>query len=389
MPRFPQLSPTITAMSGARFSDAVQRAKASGQPICPLHIGDTWMSPAPGCRMEDLTEADHPGLNRYAPVQGLPALLDAIAERCAARMGVETTTEQILVTAGATGALGAVLGAMLAPGDEVIIPAPYWPLIAGIVRTCRGKAVEVPFFDGPLDPAQAVARLEAARTERTAAVYLNSPNNPTGQLIPIETLKAIVAWAKAHDLWIIADEVYEYCVFAEGHVYTRALAPARTFSVHSFSKAFGMAGNRCGYVVCPPDTMVDVRKMSTHTFYSTPTAAQIAPAKVLGPEGQRWAEAARSKYRDLGNMAADRLGVARPEGSTFLFVDVSTLLQPTTSDDIDPLDVFISELADEGLLVAPGPRFGPYPNHVRICFTSAEPALIERGVEILAKRFEH
>ncbi|MFN3196825.1 MAG: pyridoxal phosphate-dependent aminotransferase [Bradymonadia bacterium] len=389
MPRFPALSPTITAMSGSRFSEVVQRARQSGQPICPLHIGDTWMPPAQGCRMEDFTAAEHPGLNRYAPVQGVPALLAAITAQCTERMQVPTASDQILVTAGATGGLGAALGAMLDPGDEVIIPTPYWPLIAGIVRTFRGKAVEAPFFGEAQTAEQAVALLEAGRTDRTVAVYINSPNNPTGRLIPRSWMQAIVQWATDHDLWLIADEVYEHCVFAEGHVYVRSLAPDRTFSVHSFSKAFGMAGNRCGYVVCPPAAMVDVRKVSTHTFYSAPTASQLAAARVLEGPGLAWAAEAREKYRALGEMAAERLGLPAPEGSTFLFVDVSSQLSDQLPEgESGALGAFMNQLADQGLLLAPGPRFGPYPNHVRVCFTSAAPEIITRGIDILCRALD-
>ena len=174
------------------------------------------------------------------------------------------------------------------------------------------------------------------------------------------------------------DEVYEHYVFDGDHTYARPLAPKRTFSVHSCSKAFGMAGNRCGYAVGPPETMAQVRKVSTHTFYSTPTASQLAAVRALGGPGDEWAAAARAKYAEIGGSAAARLGIDAPSGSTFLFLDVADHL------DERGLLGFLERCADRGLLLAPGPSFGPYPTHVRLCFTAAPPDVTARGVDRLA-----
>ena len=134
MPRFPDVSPSLAAVGGAVFSSLARKLACYEGEIYPLHVGDTWLEPARGCRMEDLRVADHPGMHRYADPQGVPALLDALAERMSARTGVKTARDDVLVTAGATGALGAVTGAVVEPGNEVLILAPYWPLITGIVR---------------------------------------------------------------------------------------------------------------------------------------------------------------------------------------------------------------------------------------------------------------
>src|SRR6185436_5584697 len=243
MPRHPQLSPTVTAISGSVYSKLAQKLATHRGPVYPLHVGDTWMEPPTGCRMEDLRVGEHPGMHRYTAPQGHPALLRAVARYVEAKSGVPTTPDNVLIAAGATGALGAAVGAMVSPGDEVLLLAPYWPLIAGIVRSFHAT------------PAEAVAEVERHRTERTVALYLSTPNTPTGLVIPGEVLRALVAWAAEHDLWVIADEVYEHYQFAGEHVYSRPFDPARTFAAHSFSKAYGMAGNRCGYVVGPATAM--------------------------------------------------------------------------------------------------------------------------------------
>lgn len=379
MPRFPHGSPSVVAMPSTVYSSLAERAAKSGREVFPFHVGDTWMEPAEGCRMEDLRVRENPGMHRYAPVRGIPPLLDAIVDRTRERTGEQVERSQILLTSGATGGLAAVIGAIVAPGDEVLILAPYWPLIAGIVRTFSGVPVPIPLFaDRTPSPAEVRAALEAAITTRTAAVYLNTPNNPSGRLLPADVLEAIAAFASDHDLWVLADEVYEDFVYEGTHVYARPFLPDRTFASYSFSKAYGMAGNRVGYVVGPLNGMVEVSKVGIYSFYSAPTASQLAATVALGPAGDRWIAAARTQYREISRSVAERLGVEAPAGSTFLFFDVASKL------DGRGLGGFLEDCADRGVLLAPGPSFGPFPTHVRMCFTAVPPEVTARGVEVLA-----
>lgn len=378
MPRFPEFSSSVTEIEGSLFSALAHRLAAHQGEVYPLHIGDTWMEPAPGCRMEDLTVAENPGMHRYSSPQGLPELLTAIGERLSRRQEIATTRRNLLVTAGATGALGAVAGSLLEPGDEVLILAPFWPLIAGVIRSFHGIPVAVPLIGEADSPEAVVEIVQRYLTSKTVALYLSSPNNPSGVVLPPDWIATIVEFCARNDLWILADEIYEDYVYEGEHVYTRSLAPERTYSVHSFSKAFGMAGNRCGYVAGPEEALRHLRRIGTHTFYSTPTAAQLAAVVALDGRGDRWVATAREMYRDLGYNAADRLAVARPEGSQFLFLDVADRL------DSRGLLGFLEDCVDRGLFVAPGPSFGPYPTHIRICYTSAPPPVVKRGVEVLA-----
>jgi aspartate/methionine/tyrosine aminotransferase len=380
MPRAPEVAPHLRAIPASAYSTLAARLDGFSGESYPLHVGDTWMEPPEGTRMEDLRVAEHPGMHRYAPVHGLPQLLDAIVERERGNTGLALERENVLVTAGATGGLGAVAGAILEPGDEVLILAPYWPLIAGIVCSFHGTPVAVPVLAGEVDSASAaVAAAEARRSARTIALYLSTPNNPTGRLLPRAWIEALVEWAARHDLWVISDEAYEALVYRGEHVRTLPLAPERTFLAQTFSKCYGVAGNRCGYVVGPREVMVELRKVSTHTFYSTPTAAQLSAVRALAGPGDTWAAAARAQYAETGRRAAERLGVPVPEGSTFLFLDV------TASLDERGLEGLLSDCVDRGLLVAPGPSFGPYPTHVRLCYTAVEPERALRGVEVLAE----
>jgi aspartate/methionine/tyrosine aminotransferase len=378
MPRHPHYSPSVQDISGAVYSALAHRLASYPGEVYPLHVGDTWMEPAEGCRMQDLHVSEFPGMHRYAAPQGMPALLDAIVERVRERTGVPTERDNVLVATGATGALGAVAGAILSPGDEVLQLAPHWPLITGILQSFHGVPVDVPFFGSVDSPESAVEAVRERLTDRTVALYLNTPSNPTGQLIPRSWIEALVEWAAREDLWIIADEVYEDYVYEGEHVYTRPLAPARTFAAHSFSKAYGMAGNRCGYVVGPAEAVTELRKIGMHSFYSTPTAAQIAALRALAGPGDMWVARAREQYKETGARVAARLGLEAPKGSTFLFFDAAPYLDDTG------LGGFLERCVDRGLFLAPGQSFGPYPTHVRLCFTAAPPDVVERGVEALA-----
>jgi N-succinyldiaminopimelate aminotransferase len=380
MPRHPRFAPSVDGIVGSPYSALAGRLVGFAGETYPLHVGDTWMEPPAGARMEDLTVAEHPGMHRYSSPHGLPALVAAVAERVAARSGVPTTADDVLIAAGATGGLGAVLGALLAPGDEVLILAPYWPLIEGIARSFHGKPVAVPFYEASAGatPEQAVDLVRRHVSERTTVLYLSTPNNPSGRVMPREQVEALVTWAAGEGLWIVSDEVYEDYVYAGTHTYSRPFAPERTFAAHSFSKAYGMAGNRVGYVVGPAAAMAQVRKVAVHSFYCAPTAGQLAALACLDGLGAPWVAAAREQYRATGEAAARRLGVEPPGGSTFLFLEVAEHLGE------GGLGGFLERAVERGLFLAPGPSFGPFPTHLRLCFTAAPPDVTLRGVEALA-----
>jgi N-succinyldiaminopimelate aminotransferase len=367
-------------MPGAVFSPIAGRMRDVPGGVCPLHVGDTWMEPFAGGRMQDLSEADHPGLHRYCETRGIPALIDALVEKVRARNGLRCERDNVLVTAGATGALCSALGAVASPGDEVLILAPFWPLIRGIVGAFRADPVEVPFYDRVTSADEAVAAVAARATPRTAALYVSSPSNPTGRVLPEAWLAALAAWAEREGVWLISDEVYEDFVYRGAHVSTARFLPERTLSVFSFSKAYGMAGNRTGYLTGPEAAITQAQKISTHTFYTAPTSGQVAGLRALR-DGAPWIASARASYQEVGRTAAQRLGVAAPEGSTFLFLDVSGKL------DARGIWGFLEDCVGDGFALAPGPSCGrDYQSWVRLCYTAAPPDQVLAAVDRLAER---
>ncbi len=379
-PRPPACVPEVADMPGAVFSPVQQRLEAEHTRIAPLHVGDTWLEPFEGARMEDLRASDHPGLHRYSETQGVPALIEALIDKVRTKNALTCEREQVLVAAGATGALGSALGMLAAPGEEVLILAPFWPLIRGIVQAFRAVPVEVPFYDRVDSADAAVEAVRARLTERSVALYVSTPSNPTGRVLPRAWLEALAELARRENLWLISDEVYEETVYRGEHFSIGAAAPERSLTVFSFSKAYGMAGNRVGYLVGPADAVAGARKISTHTFYAAPTAGQLAALRALR-DGAAWVARARETYRAAGDATAAALGVPAPEGGTFLFLDVR--------DQLDARGIwgFLADCVEDGVALAPGPSCGKdYEGWVRLCFSAAPPEDVARATAALARR---
>jgi N-succinyldiaminopimelate aminotransferase len=330
--------------------------------------------------MEDLSAKDHPELHRYTATRGIPPLIDAIVEKVRDRNGLTCERESVMVTAGATSGLCCAVGMLAAAEEEVLILAPFWPLIRGITQTFRAKPVEVPFFDRVDSAEGAVEAVREHLSPKSVALYVSTPSNPTGRVIPEDWLCALAELAHRENLWLLSDEVYEDYVYAGRHVSLGCFAPERTLSVYSFSKAYGMAGNRTGYLVGPPEAIAQAEKIATYSFYSAPTAGQVAGLRAL-QDGQPWVDRARQSYRSAGAAAAAELGLPAPQGSTFLFVDAKAAL------DERGIEGLLADCLEDGVAVAPGASCGrDYATWLRLCYTSAPPAEVGVAISKLAKR---
>jgi N-succinyldiaminopimelate aminotransferase len=338
------------------------------------------MEPFDGGRMQDIAVADHPGMHRYCDTQGIPELIDAVVEKVRTRNRLPCERDSVLISGGATGGLASLVGAIIEPGEEVLILSPFWPLIRGIVQAFRGRPVEVPFYDRVDSAEAAVEAVRERTTGRTVALYVSTPSNPTGRCLDESWLYALAEFARREDLWLLSDEVYEEFVYRGAHASIRRFAPERTVCAYSFSKTYGMAGNRVGYLVGPPEVIEEARKISTHTFYHAPTSAQIAGVRALA-DGGPWVARARELYRKAGEQAAAALGQPPPGGSTFLFIDVSQRL------DERGMPGFLEDCFEDGVLVAPGASSGEdYGEWIRLCYTAAPPDDVAEAVRRLAKR---
>jgi N-succinyldiaminopimelate aminotransferase len=381
VPRYPTLDQHLGQLGGSVFSSLAPRIARLDGEVYPLHIGDTWLEPDPGLSWRDANGTGSERPHRYTNPVGLGSLLGALVDRVRDRNQIPVDGRRnLLVTAGATGGLYVAVSATLSPGDEILLVAPYWPLIRGTAICARAEPVEVPVLHEPVDPDGLRSALEDRITSRSAAVYVNTPCNPTSTVLGPDHLAAVAELARRHDLWILSDEVYQDYAYAGDHHSIACLAPERTVTVFSFSKAYGMAGYRCGYLVGPASVVALARRVATYVWYAVPTPSQMVAERALELGGP-WLERARTAYCETGARAASRLGLRPPEGGTFLFFDVAPHL------DERGLLGFLEGCLDDHVILAPGSSFGAaYDTWVRLCFTCVAPDIVDRGVELLARR---
>lgn len=381
MARYPDPSPTAATLSDSVYSSLAEKARSRPGRVFALQVGDTWLEPPPFARAEAQRSADHPRLHNYSPVQGEPALLDAVQARLRSRFGERVERDAIQVMVGATCGLSVVVDAILDPGDEVLVLAPFWPLIRGIVASRGAVPVEVPFFDRigsrGFDPEAAVAK---AIGKRTAALYLNTPNNPTGRVLPEEVVAALAGLARRHGLWVISDDVYEELCYLEPPppIWTRPGLRERTFANHSFSKCYAMAGARVGYTHGPPGPMQAVRGVQTFKTYGAPKPFQLAAARAL-TEGDAWLAETRARYAESGKRAATALGLPPPQAGSFLFFDAAPHFRSG-----EALPGFLERCMEAGVLITPGAAAGAaYQTWVRLCYTAVPPEDLDEAMSRL------
>ncbi len=241
--------------------------KASGRPVIGFGAGEPDF-PTPDPIVEAAVEACRdPRNHRYSPAGGLPELKAAIVAKTARDSGYEVTPGQVLVTNGGKQAVYEAFATLLDPGDEVLLPAPYWTTYPESIRLAGGVPVEVP-ADETQDYLVTVEQLEAARTDRTKALLFCSPSNPTGAVYPREQVEAIGRWAVEHGLWVLTDEIYEHLVYDGAEAVSLPVAVPeladRCVVVNGVAKTYAMTGWRVGWLVGPADVVKAATNLQSH-----------------------------------------------------------------------------------------------------------------------------
>jgi aspartate/methionine/tyrosine aminotransferase len=386
--RHPSLSVAADALPYSIFARLYERLARYQGDVIPFHIGDTHLDPPEASRLGALgfATSGEPELYRYSAASGDASLIDALVDKVRTDNEMEFAhADNIQIVCGATHALSCSMRAVLDPGDELLVLSPYWPLIRGIAKSCSVVPVEVPYLaetEGDLEE-----QLERHLTGRTAALYVCNPNNPDGKVLSHAELAAIARVAERHHLWVLSDEVYEKFLF-DGLQHTSiATLPGmagRTMTAFSFSKSYGQAGLRVGYVVGPAGAVGAVRKMSNHTVYSVPRAMQRAALAAL-QQGDAFLADARARYQDARDLALDTIEVPCPvpRGCTYLFLDLGRWVAPTDDCTLVGGDgpSVLERLAEAGLLLAPGVAFGSdFGNWARLCFSSVPRDRLAEGI---------
>ncbi len=331
------------------------------------------------------------GYTRYTPASGLPELQQAICKKLLADNGLTYTPAQIVVSNGAKHSLTNVFAALLNPGDEVIIPAPFWVSYPEIVRLNDGVPVIVETsrqsrFKVTVD------QLAAALTPRTRAIIINSPSNPTGQIYTRDELAAIAGFAVANGLYVISDEIYEKLIYgSEEHVSIAALGREiyhLTVVVNGVSKTYAMTGWRIGYTASSPEIARVMGNVQSHATSNPNAMAQKAAVAALeGPqdcvEAMKKAFAIRRDYMVEQINAIPGLSCVEPAGAFYVFMDVSgTFGRHYRGRLIGSSDEFAALfLENEKVAVVPGTGFGA-PDYVRLSYALSLPQ-IEKGLSRL------
>jgi arginine:pyruvate transaminase len=342
--------------SGWHIHHVAKKMIQRGEEVILLTVGDSDFA-SPAGAVAAAGESLARGRTHYTSSAGERSLRDRIARWHTGRSGQKVDADQVIVTIGAQNALLTAALCLLDPGDEVIVPEPMYSTYPGTIATAGGIAVGVP------SPAEnrfhpLVDRMAAAVTARTRAVFLATPNNPTGAVYTLDELNAVGSICRQHDLWLVSDEVYGSLVFEGTHVSAAALPGLadRTVTIGSLSKSHAMTGWRLGWMIAPPPLAAVAASLSGYNTYGIPTFIQDAAVVALEtePEGAAGLKAAYAKRRRRMCEALEGIpGIAPhwPEGGMFVMLDVR--LTNLTSHD------FAAELLREyGVATLPADDFG-------------------------------
>lgn len=376
--------------------DAKAKAlKAEGRPVIGFGAGEPDF-PTPDYIVEAAVEACRdPKNHRYSPAGGLPELKAAIVEKTRRDSGYQVEPAQALVTNGGKQAIYEAFAAMLDPGDEVIVPAPYWTTYPEAIRLAGGVPVEV-LADETQDYKVTVDQLEAARTDRTKVLLFCSPSNPTGAVYTTEEIEAIGRWVEEHDLWALTDEIYEHLVY-DG-VQTGSLPVLCPFLadncvvVNGVAKTYAMTGWRVGWIIGPKDLIKAAGNLQSHATSNVANVSQRAAIAAVSGDldaVETMREAFDRRRRTITAMLNEIDGVECPTplGAFYAYPSVKGLLGQTYDGRVVESSADLAEyiLESAEVAVVPGEAFGS-PGYLRLSYALGDDDLVE-GVTRIQKLF--
>ena len=374
--------------------DAKARArKAAGRPVIGFGVGEPDFATPDYIVQAAQRACAEPRFHKYSPTGGLPELRAAIAAKTARDSGYQVAPGQVIVTNGGKHAVYEAFATLLDPGDEVLLPAPYWTTYPEAIALAGGTGVPV-VTDESSGYLVSVADLEAHRTPRTKVLLFVSPSNPTGAVYPPDLVAEIGGWAADHGLWVITDEIYEHLVYGDARFSSIAVAaPAisdRCVIVNGVAKTYAMTGWRVGWLIGPPDVAKAVADLQSHLTSNVCNVAQAAALAAIS--GDLSAVAAMRTAFDrrrqlMTGMLNEIPGVIcpLPEGAFYCYPSVKSLLgreiacrRPATTVELAEL------LLDEvDVAVVPGEAFGT-PGYFRMSYALGDDDLQE-GVTRMGK----
>ncbi|MEU4802184.1 pyridoxal phosphate-dependent aminotransferase [Actinosynnema sp. NPDC023587] len=396
----PRISRRISgiAESATLAVDAKAKAlKAAGRPVIGFGAGEPDF-PTPDAIVAAAQAAcTDPRNHRYTPAAGLPELREAVAKKTERDSGYAVPASQVLITNGGKQAVYQAFATVLDPGDEVLLPAPYWTTYPEAITLAGGVPVQVT-ADEATDYLVTVDQLEAARTPRTKVLLLCSPSNPTGAVYSREQVTAIGEWALEHGLWVITDEIYEHLVYDGAESVSLPVAvPAmadRTIVLNGVAKTYAMTGWRVGWLIGPADVVKAAANLQSHLTSNVSNVAQRAALEaVSGPldAAHEMREAFDRRRRTIVDLLNAIPGVhcPTPKGAFYVYPSVKPLLgkvlRGVEITDTVQLAALILEHAE--VAVVPGEAFGT-PGYLRLSYALGDDDLktgITRMAELLGE----
>jgi aspartate/methionine/tyrosine aminotransferase len=396
----PRIAARVAAIaeSATLAVDAKAKAlKAQGEPVIGFGAGEPDF-PTPAHIVAAAVEAcGDPRNHRYTPAAGLPELREAIAAKTKRDSGYDVAPSQVLVTNGGKHAVYNAFATLLDPGDEVLLPAPYWTTYPEPVQLAGGVPVVLP-TDETTGFRVSVDQLDAAWTPRTKVLLFVSPSNPTGAVYPAEEVEAIGRWAAEHEVWVITDEIYEHLTYGH-HTFSSiaTLVPEladRCLVLNGVAKTYAMTGWRVGWMIGPPDVVKAATNLQSHTTSNVANVSQRAALAAVSGGLDAVAmmrEAFERRGRTMVKLLAGIPGVEvlEPQGAFYAFPNLSAYLDRPIRGRRATTTVELCELLLEEVQVAvvPGEAFGA-PGYARLSFALGDDDLGEgcrRITDLLAE----
>jgi aspartate aminotransferase len=385
----PRISRRIAAIaeSATLAVDSKAKAlKAAGRPVIGFGAGEPDF-PTPDYIVQAAIDAASKVANhRYTPAGGLPDLKEAIIAKTKRDSNYEITADQILITNGGKQAVYQSFAAIIDPGDEVLLPSPYWTTYPECVALAGGKSVEV-FADETQNYLVTVEQLEAARTPKTKALLFCSPSNPTGSVYSPEQVKAIGEWALAHGIWIISDEIYEHLLYDSAKAPSLpVLVPGMadtTIIINGVAKTYAMTGWRVGWMIGPKDVIKAATNLQSHLTSNVSNISQRAAIAALSGDLSAVHEmgvAFDRRRKLMVKMLNEIPGVScpTPTGAFYVYPSVKGILgkeirgkRPQTSAELATLILEEVEVA-----AVPGEAFGPS-GYLRFSYATSDEDIVE------------
>ena len=385
----PRVSKRIAAIaeSATLAVDSKAKAlKAAGRPVIGFGAGEPDF-PTPDYIVNSAVEAAKVAANhRYTPAAGLPELRDAIVKKTKRDSNYEITSDQVLVTNGGKQAVYQAFASILDPGDEVLLPSPYWTTYPECIKLAGGVSVEV-FADESQNYLVSVEQLEKARTPKTKVVLFCSPSNPTGSVYSPEQVKAIGDWALANGLWVVTDEIYEHLLYDGATAPSICVAvPAladRTIIINGVAKTYAMTGWRVGWMIGPKDVIKAATNLQSHLSSNVSNISQRAAITALTGDlsaVHKMGEAFDRRRKLIVKLLNEIPGVScpNPTGAFYVYPSVKGVLgkeirgkRPKTSAELATLILEEVEVA-----AVPGEAFGPS-GYLRFSYALGDEDIIE------------